>query len=150
MDPEIGFGSGPIGFWTPLRIGDESHRMERSQRYLQAIARIKPGITLDEAQKEMDAIAGSLATAYTQNSGIGVRLVPLRDTLVGSLRTSLQFMLGAVGLVLLIACCTFANLLLLRTASRQREVAIRLAVGASRPRIVRQSLTEAAVLTLLS
>jgi putative ABC transport system permease protein len=134
--------------WAPLAFSQSSRT--RRGRFMMSIARLKPGVTLAQAQAEMDGIAGHLEEQYADfNTGWGVNLVPLQNQLVGAIRPALLVLLGAVAFVLLIACANVANLLLARAATRQREIAIRTALGAQRGRIVRQLLTEATVLAAL-
>jgi predicted permease len=127
----------------------------RSQRMIPgAIARLKPGLTVEQAQARLDSYVSELSreypTEYPSAAKWAVRLVPLKDDLVGSQRTELFILLGAVGFVLLIACVNIANLLLARSSGRRREVAIRLVMGASQARLVGQLLTESVLLSLIS
>jgi putative ABC transport system permease protein len=134
--------------WVPMTFGPNSR--VRTGRYMLAIARLKSGITVQQAQAEMDALGESLEQQYPDfNKGWGIRVSPLRDEFVGEIRPALLLLFGAVGFVLLIACANVANLLLARGASRQKEMAIRTALGAARGRIIRQVLTESCVMGLV-
>jgi putative ABC transport system permease protein len=129
-----------FGSWMPRPGG----------HWLRVMGRLKPGASLASVQPQANAVAQQLATEFPeQNSGWEMKLAPLQAVIVGEIKTPLLVLLGAVGLVLLLACVNIANLLLARSTFRTREVALRQAFGAGRARIVRQFLAESAVLGLM-
>ena len=135
-------------FWIPLAPSQEI-REARGSFWLPVIGRLKPGVSVAAAQAEMAGISTRLERAYPANQGYGANVVSLRDTMVGGVDRALKVLMSAVGFVLLIACANLANLMLGRTAARRRELAIRIALGAGRARLIRQIVTEALVLALI-
>jgi len=150
----VGIAPAPLGLltggdiWMPLTI--DPGRETRLNHVISVFGRLKPGITPRQAQVEMDTIAARVGQQYPEVKDWGIRLLTMTDAFVSpQLRTGLLVLLGAVGCVLLIACANIANLLLARASARQREIAIRTAMGASQPRLLRQLLVESLALSLV-
>lgn len=140
--------SATTDLWAPL-ASSKAQLQNRDLLILAVLARLKPSVSPGAAQAEMSDLARRLEQMYPENAGYGVKVVSLREQTVGRVKQSLLVLLGAVGLVLLLACTNAANLLLVRSLARQREFAIRSALGAARSRLITQALVESVVMAIL-
>src|SRR5215471_17517819 len=148
MPPSFAFPTSGTDVWTPLAM-NTARRQSRGSHFLQVVARLNKDVTPERASIEMKSIARRLEFDHPEtNTGIGATIVPLREQLNGDLRSILLLLATAVGLVLMLVCANIANLLLARALSREREMAMRAALGASRGAVLRQLLIESSVLAV--
>jgi putative ABC transport system permease protein len=138
-----------IELWTPISFAADDNLATRNNHFINLVGRLKPGVTVAQAQSDVSAIAQSMAEIDPANKGLGALIVPLQEQIAGDSRLALLVLLGAVGFVLLVACVNVANLLLARASARSKELAIRASLGASRARIVRQVIVECLPLALI-
>ena len=131
-----------VDLWTPMSFEPNDNQATRNNYFINLVGRLKPGVTVAQAQQDTSAIAKTMYGENPGNAGVSALVVPVQEQLAGDSRTGLLVLLGAVAFVLLVACVNVANLLLARASARQKELGIRASLGASRARIMRQVIIE--------
>jgi len=150
LPPDFRFGTDDADIYTPIGQRKLVEQNDRTVHNVVCVARLKAGVSMGQAEAEMNTVQETIDRLHPDmEEGLGAKLTPVKEQLVGDVRGTLLLLLGAVGVVLLIACANVANLLLVRTAARTREFSIRLALGAGRGRIVWQLVTESVLLSVL-
>ena len=150
LAPDVYMPIGASDVWLPISSIPWQGTFDRGNQNVLAVARLRPGISVEAARHDLNTIMADLAREYpATNTGVGAAVIPLRDQIVGALRGSLLVVFSAVGVLLLIACANVANLQLARGASRSQEIAMRSALGGTRVRLVRQLLTESLLLSII-
>jgi putative ABC transport system permease protein len=149
MPPGAWFANTRAELWLPFAFAPNDPSNNRRNHFVYSVARLKQGVTLEAARSEMKSIARQLEQAYPENRGLSAEVTSLREQILGNVKPMLVILLAAVGFVLLISCANVANLLLVKAAHRKREMAIRISLGATGARLVRQLLCESILLSLL-